>query len=167
MNPRNVDSFSHGISWRTHSGDEEAKQTSTMTKHSVEVSMKFEEIVGQHLEVLPSTIHSIVGGMGSQLMQGLYSAVSESTERIGNVVSAGQFESPIEAFLAMIQKVKFGVNEAGEVSLPDIHVGPENPLKQLIESAGPEFQSRLNNVISQKSAEAFEEERQRLSRFKS
>ena len=166
MNPRNVESFRHGVKWRTHSGDEEAKKISTMTQHTAEISIGFKQIVGHELTTLPNAINSIVETMRSQLMNSLFEVVTKSTEKSGNVVSAKEFPSGTEAFLETIRKIKFGVDETGKVTFPEIHVGPGNPLQEQLANASPEFMAKVDEITAQKSAEALEEERQRISKYK-
>lgn len=166
LNPRNVQRLYHGVTWRTHSGDASAKQPSTMKQHQIEHLVKFEDVVAHRLEIIPLGIRSIVGGMQDQLMSQLYSTMHESTEKSGNVVSAGEVGSNTLAFLEMLKKIEFGVDEAGQVTLPELHLAPGNPLFEQLQKAGPEFEAEVDKVIQQKSAKALERERERISRFK-
>jgi hypothetical protein len=161
LNPRNVQRMYHGVSWRTHSGDASAKEPSTMKQHQIEHVVKFEDVVAHRLEIIPLTIRSIVGGMQDQLMSQLY-----STEKSGNVVNAGQVGSNTLAFLEMLKKIEFGVDEEGRVTLPELHLAPGNPLFEQLQKAGPEFEAEVDRVIQEKSAKALERERERISRFK-
>jgi hypothetical protein len=167
LNPRNVQHFSHGLDWRTHSGDEQAKEKSTMKKEEVEWAINYSDIVAHRLEILPQTIQSITKAMNEKVRAGLYSTVSESTERSGNVVDAKKAGSNTQAFLEMLQKIEFGVDESGKVSLPEIHLAPGNPIIEDLRRAGPAFEAEVERLITEKSAAALERERQRKSRFRS
>ena len=166
LDPRNVQRLCHGISWRTHSGDEEAKKESTMQQHQLEHSVKFEDVVQHKLELIPATIQTIVTGMESELMRSLYATLSKSTEKSGNVVDAKQHGSMRAAFLEMLRKIEFGVDENGNVSLPEIHVGPGNPLQLELEKGGPAFKAQVDALIKEKSEAALKREDERTSKFK-
>jgi hypothetical protein len=166
LNPRNVQRMHHGITWRTHSGDASAKEPSDMKEHSVEQVVKFEDVVAHKLSIVPMTIRAIIQAMSDQLMKTMYSTVSESTERSGNVVDAREAGSLEQAFLEMLRKIEFGVDEAGQVSLPEIHLAPGNPLLDQLKKAGPEFEAQVDAIINEKRAKALERERERLSKFK-
>jgi hypothetical protein len=166
LSPRNVEHLHHGLGWRTHSGDESAKELTTLKEHRVEHSIKFEEIVLHKLELIPSTIGSILEAMQSQLMTLLYSKVSESTEKSGNVVSVAKMGSSQEAFLEMLRKIEFGTDEHGKVTLPEIHLAPGNPLLNDLKLAGPEFEAKADAIIQEKSLAALQRERDRVSKFK-
>lgn len=164
--PRNVQMFYHGHGWRTHSGDESAKEISKMELHTTEMSFKFSDTAQHNLSILPTLIESITENMHSQLMRSLYSKVQESTEISGNVVSATEEGSLQNAFLAMLKKIEFGVTEDGKVSLPEIHLAPNHPMIDELRKGDENFNSAVEHLMEEKSAAALSREKERLDKFK-
>ena len=79
----------------------------------------------------------------------------------------GPDRSPAEAFLAALEMIEFGIDENGEVSLPQFHMGREGFEKTMadLEAQGPEFTERVDKVKAEKSERAREREKERLAKF--
>lgn len=103
----------------------------------------------------------------AQFQASLYQTISQSTEKSGNTVVATPEHSLAESFLAAIEKIEFGIDENGEVSLPQIHMGREAFEKTLasLEAQGPEFTARLEQVKAEKSERARLRENERIAKF--
>jgi hypothetical protein len=166
LDPRNVQRFYHGRNWRAHSGDEHAKEESTLEQHQVDHEIKFDDVIQHKLDLIPLTIKSITTSMHSSLMKMLYGKINESTDRSGNVVHAAEHGSPRDAFLETIRKIEFGVDEQGLVSLPQIHVPPGSRLLEELQTGGAAFDAQVEALIAEKSKAALERENERLARFK-
>lgn len=167
--PRNVQKFSHGTGWRTHSGDESAKELSEMELHTSEQSVKFKDIIQHNLSVLPMLLQCITNDMHSQLMGTMYSKILQSTEKSGNIINAALEKSNKQAFIEMLKLIEFGVDEFGKVSMPEIHLPPDSPLLKELQSEteSGDFGVEVKALIKQKSELALSKELERLSKFKS
>lgn len=166
ISPGNVQRLHHGTTWRTHSGDEAAKQPSEMQVHSLDHSVGFADVVEHRLELVPEMIVQIRNGMLSQLMGTLYAMVHESTESSGNLVSSKEAGSPQAAFLQLLEKIEFGVDEDGQPSYPQIHVNPNDTMLAELKAAGPEFEAKVDAITKSKIEDALARDAERLSKFK-
>jgi hypothetical protein len=166
ISPRNAQKFQHGLTWKTKP-TEHADDAGEMTAHSVEVLSHFDDVVNHDLAKLVKTKNSIVEGLMAQLRASLYQTISQSTERTGNIIVVGPDQSPAAGFLAALEMIEFGIDENGEVSLPQIHLGREAYEKTIadIEAQGPEFTERVNQVKAEKSQLARQRESERLAKF--
>lgn len=166
ISPRNVQKFSHGRIWRTkptgHCDD-----AGEMRAHSAEFVSRFEDVVNHDIAKLFETRNRLVEGLLEQFQASLYQTISHSTEKSGNTVVVGPGQSPSEAFLAALEMIEFGIDENGEVSLPQFHMRREGVEKTIadLDAQGPEFIERLEQVKAEKSELARQRERERLARF--
>jgi hypothetical protein len=105
--------------------------------------------------------------MYTQFMQSLYSTISDSCDRIGNVVDAKAEGSTLAAFEAMLEKLEIEVAPDGTPKLPEIHLGTEafGKFKAAIEGMSPETDARLKQIQARKIAEGRERELKRQARF--
>jgi hypothetical protein len=106
--------------------------------------------------------------MDRQFAQMMYGAVGKAAESAGNVVDAKQKASFAEAFVGSLEKIEFGVDRHGNVTLPELHVGPDIHEKVVAELTAqpPEYRQRLDKLIAQKSEQAMAREAARKARFK-
>jgi len=166
ISPRNAQRFSHGRSWQTKP-TEHGDEAGEMTAHSFEFLSPFDDVVNHDLEKFLSARQRLVEGMMGQFQASLYQTISQSTEKSGNTVAATPEHSPAESFLAAMEMIEFGIDENGEVSLPQIHMGREAFEKTLasLEAQGPEFTERLGQVKAEKAERARQRENDRLGKF--
>ncbi|RED38454.1 hypothetical protein BJ123_104207 [Rhodopseudomonas thermotolerans] len=166
ISPRNAQKFSHGRRWMTKPtghGDD----TAEMQAHSFEVLSRFDDVLNHDLAKFVEARKCLVEGLMAQFQATLYQTISQSTEKSGNTVVVGPGQSPAEAFLAALEMIEFGVDEYGEVSLPQFHMGRVG-IKKLIanlEAQGPEFSERVEQVKAEKSKLARQRESERLAKF--
>lgn len=158
--------FSHGGSWQTKP-TEFADAEGEFQTHSVETSLKFEDVRDHRLGAIAEFQRTLVDGMQRQFFDSVFATIGRATERTGNTVSAPDHASLADAFLETIKKIQFGVDRYGNISMPEFHGGPDVARKMAasIEEKGPEFVEELERIKAQKIAEAFERERQRLNKF--
>lgn len=166
ISPRNVQKFSHGRMWQTKPTEHD-DEVGEMQAHSFEFLSRFDDVVNHDLAKFVEAKNGLVEGLMARLQASLYQTISRSTEKSGNTVVVGPELSPAEAFLAALETIEFGVDENGEVSLPQIHMGREAIEKTIadIEAQGPEFTKRIERVKAEKSELARQRERERLAKF--
>lgn len=166
ISPRNAQKFSHGRMWKTKP-TEHGDEAGEMQAHSIEFLSRFDEVVNHDLAKFVETRNRLVEGLTEQFQASLYQTISQSTERSGNTVVMAPGQSLAEAFLAVLEKIEFGIDENGEVSLPQIHMGREGIEKTIadLEAQGPEFIERVERVKAEKSELARQRERERLAKF--
>lgn len=166
ISPQNIQRFSHGRSWKTkitETGDDGGE----MRLHSFELQSHFDNVVNHDLSKFLYLKKQLVEGMTEQFQRSMYQTISESTIKSGNRISAGSDQSPAETFLAALEMIEFGVDENGDVSLPQFHGSREfidNMIADL-RAKGPEFEQRIEQVKAEKFELARQRESERLSKF--
>lgn len=161
----NTRRFNHGTTWITPAKPELGKDEMVTIGH--ESSIKWDDIVDQNLSIIPTSIVSIGTDMAEQQVKMMFHSVSAACDRSGNVVDAA--ERPLaDAFMEMLEKIEFGVDRSGEVSLPSIYVPPDTGDRMIGELEGQpeEYQQRVKCIIEAKKTAALDAEKARLNRFK-
>lgn len=166
ISPRNAQKFSHGRMWKTKP-TEHGDDTAEMQAHSFELLSRFDDVLNHDLAKLVEARKRLVEGLMAQFQAALYQTIGQSTEKSGNTVVVGPGQSPAEGFLAALEMIEFGIDENGEVSLPQFHMGREGIKKLLadLEAQGPEFTQRVEQVKAEKSELAKQREAERLAKF--
>lgn len=166
ISPRNSQKFSHGRMWKTKPTDH-GDEAGEMQAHSVEFLSRFDDVVNHDLSKFVEARGNLVEGLMGQFQASLYQTISQSTEKSGNTVVRGAGQSLAETFLAALEMIEFGVDENGEVSLPQFHMERESFERTIadLEAQGPEFKSRLEQVKAQKSELARQRENERRAKF--
>lgn len=166
ISPRNAQKFSHGRMWKTKP-TEHGDDAGEMQVHSFEFLSRFDDVVNHDLTKFVEARNRLVAGLMAQFQASLYQTISQSTEKSGNTVLVGPGQSPAEAFLAALEMIEFGIDENGEVSLPQFHMGREGIEKTIanLEAQGPEFTERVEKVKAEKSELARQRESERLAKF--
>jgi hypothetical protein len=167
LSQENIQSFYHGEGW-IDQGHDGPTNTGTFELSQVEHVIEVGDISSSDFSILFKFIESMAQSLFENMMKLLYSRVSEAVESVGNVVSAADSGSTAAAFLEMLRKIEFGVDNKGKVSLPQIHVHPDNAAKLESELAnqGRAFQLEAEVIKSEKIADALKREQARLARFK-
>ena len=70
--------------------------------------------------------------------------------------------------MEMLEKIEFGVDRNGEVSMPSLYVPPDTGDRMIgeLEDQPEEYQERIKGIIEAKKAAALNAEQARLDRFK-
>ena len=162
----NVYGYSHGTKWRTQP-TEDGDSSGELQLHSFEFAMPFERIVNNDVAAISDYKDEIIQRLMDGFMRMMYETVNAATEKTGNIVSTKGGPFKAEYFIEMLEKIEFGVDRQGNVTLPEIHTGPGVTEKMLTElsAQGPEFQQRVEEIKARKSETALEKEAQRKSKF--
>ena len=162
----NMHSFQHGRSWLTVR--EKETEESSFEKAGVELCIEYEALIENDINHFFQILEIFIEGFTSQTMQSMFQTISESCEKFGNTVDQKEYSSQAEAFLEMLKKVEFSVNENGQVELPQIHVGTGSaePLIQSLEAQDEEFHAEVERIKKEKSEAARKKEKLRLNRYK-
>ena len=161
----NTRRFIHGAGWSAPASPTKARDKVMVI--SDEYISKYADIVENDLSVIPAAIIKIATNMADQQIRNMFQTVSEVCDESGNVVDGAQKPFP-EAFLEMLEKIEFGVDKKGEISMPSVFVGPEmaERLVTQLESQPPEYQARAEALIEEKKTAALAAEAERLARFR-
>lgn len=166
ISSENMLGYKHGGSWQTnypHALDNKGE----MKKFSTSTSIGYSDIVDHDISKLKISIENIVKSMGDQLIGSVFSLVSETSDRSGNVVSAKDHASMAESFLASLEKIELSVDQNGEIQLPTFYVAPSvgDKIVAELKDAGPEFEARVEAVKELKTKKAIQYEADRKSKF--
>lgn len=158
--------YTHGKQWRHQPGTNE-DTTGEFHSQEIELEIPFSRIVDNDVSAISDLRADIVTKMMAGFMRMMYQTISLATEQTGNIVSAGGTQFRAEHFIEMLERIEFGVDRQGNVTLPEIHAGPAAAKKILAElsAQGPEFQHQVEAITAKKTREALASEAQRKSRF--
>ncbi|MBC7150701.1 MAG: hypothetical protein H5U22_15050 [Rhizobium sp.] len=166
VSPRNTQKFSHGRMWKTKPTDY-GDDSGEMRAHSFEFLSRFDDVVNHDIAKFIEARSRLVEGLMGYFQASLYQTISQSTEKSGNTVAMSPGGSPAEAVLAALEMIEFGIDENGEVSLPQIHMGRAVFEKTMadLEAQRPEFTERVEKLKAEKSERARQREAERLAKF--
>lgn len=166
INDENILRMNHGSSW-VHSARDPELDTSMHTI-SAEWTIPFKEIVDNDLSLISRTILPINESMEAQFAQNIYGVVGAAAEKVGNVVNAKATGSFAHSMLEMFRKIEIGVDRDGNISMPQMHVGPDlyERLPEELANVPPELEAEIERVKAEKIEAALRREAERKAKFK-
>lgn len=166
VSEHNVLRINHGNNW-VHSARNPEPDTSMHTLSS-EWTITYKEIAENDLGLISRTILPISEEMDKQFAQKMYSVVGAAAEKVGNVVDAKTAGSFGASMLEMFRKLEFGVDRDGNVSMPQIHVGPDffARLPEEMSKVPPEISAEIERVKAVKIQDALHREAERKAKYK-
>lgn len=164
IDPRNVQRFVHGRSWQSHQSYD-PDQVSELEQYQHQMNVEFDDVMLRRLELIENTLSKLSNEMAETFVRGLYATVSDVCDKYGNVVSAGK--EPAKAFIEMLEKIEFGVDRDGNVSMPQIHAGTAaiESFRRDATMNSIEFENEVAKIKELKSVEALERESARKAKF--
>lgn len=162
----NVLRMNHGINW-VHSARNPEPDTSMHTISS-EWSIPFKDIAENDLGLIGRTMLPISEEMDKQFAKNMYGVIGAAAQRVGNVVDAKTAGSFGVSMLEMFRKLELGVDRDGNVSMPQIHVGPAlyARLPEEMSKVPPEINAEIKRVKAEKIQDALDREAERKAKFK-
>lgn len=166
VSEHNVLRMNHGRNW-VHSAREKAPDMK-MHQISSEWVIPFKDVADNDLTLIARTIQPLTKDMQKQFAQNMYSAVGAAAEKAGNVVNAKATDSFAQSMLEMISKIELGVDRDGNISMPQLHMGPETYERIVAELpfVPPEIGAEIERIKSLKIEAALEKEADRKAKFK-
>jgi hypothetical protein len=110
-------------------------------------------------------VEQLYGGM----MKHIFHTVGEAAEKVGNTVRRNDHGGDFAAgFLAMLEKIEFGVDRYGSASRPSIYVHPSEGDKLLnaLQSQPIEYHLAVETLSIKKEKKAIACEAERISNFR-
>jgi hypothetical protein len=166
VNEHNVLRMNHGGNW-VHAARDPEPDTSMHTI-SAEWLIPFKDIAENDLSLIARTILPLNEEMEKQFAVNMYGVVGAAAEKVGNVVDAKASGSVAQWMLEVFRKIEFGVDRDGNISMPQLHVGPgmaERIAKEL-QAVPPELDAEIERVRAEKVQAALDRERERKAKFK-
>lgn len=163
--PQNTQRIRHGGDWR-HPGLPNAVEGG-LQQHSSMVEIRFEDLAKHDLGVIERVVQQLSNDMEQQFLGMMFATVGTACEQTGNTVDAASAGSTEEAFAQMLEKIEFSADKKGNVSLPEIHTGPEAfaRLSEALGNAPQSFHQRIEEIKARKIADAIKREEERKARF--
>ena len=166
VSEHNVLRMNHGSNW-VHSARNPEPDTSMHTLSS-EWTIPFKDIAENDLGLIGRTILPVSKEMDKQFAQNMYGVVGAAAQKIGNVVDAKTAGSFGASMLEMFRKLELGVDRDGNVSMPQMHVGPDlyARLPEEMSKVPPEINAEIERVKAKKIQDALDREVERKAKFK-
>lgn len=163
---RNAHGYRHGNRWAIEISDEETTELRSLSAESIVYT---KDVINHDTSIIQKQIEVVSNQLHSEMSKHLFELMKATTEGHGNVVNAsdhgGDFPS---SFLAMIEKIRFGVDRFGRPTTPTMYVAPSSGAKmlQLLNAQPSAYREKIDRLIVEKEKEATSEEAERISRFR-
>lgn len=165
INPENAQRIKHGAAFCNPAAPQ--VYNGGLETHSTLFDIALESIAAHDVKVLERCFNSFQEDMEAQFASMIYSSLSKVCDQTGNVVDAKESGSLPLAFLEMLEKIEFSANKAGEVTLPEIHLGTDtfNQFTRAMQESTPAYKAMVEDIKARKVAEALERESARKAKF--
>lgn len=166
LDERNIHSYRHGNRWKLEASGDEPSTLRTVVAESTIHSI---DVINHETAILEKHIEAMVEQLFGDLMKHLYQTVGEAAESTGNTLKKEDHGGNIPAgFLAMLEKIEFGVDRYGSAQRPSIHVAPSTGEKfiKAIKDQPDEYHLRIETISAEKERKAIVREAERISRFR-
>jgi hypothetical protein len=166
LDERNIHSYRHGNRWTLEAS---ANEPSTLRTMAAESTIHTIDIINHETAILEKHIETMVEQLFGDLMKHLYQTVGEAAESTGNTIRREDHRGNIPAgFLAMLEKIEFGVDRYGSAQRPSIHVAPSTGEKFIsaLNDQPDEYHLRVETISVEKERKAIAREAERIARFR-
>ena len=166
LDERNVQSYQHGNRWTLEAS---AAGESEMRSMAAESTLHAIDIINHETTIIESYIETIVEQFYSSLMEHLFQTAGEAANSAGNNIGRNEHGGNIPAgFLAMLERIEFGVDRHGRATRPTMHVAPATgkDLLEALKSQPAEYHLKLEMLSLEKEKEAIVRETERISKFR-
>src|SRR5215216_1011262 len=120
LDERNIHTYRHGDRWTLEASVDDP---STMHSMSAETTIHTVDIINHETGILEKHIEAMVEQLFADLMKHLYQTVGDAAASVGNTIGRDEHGGDIPAgFLAVLEKIEFGVDRYGSAQRPSMHV---------------------------------------------
>jgi hypothetical protein len=166
LDERNVQSYQHGNRWALEAS---AAGESEMRSMAAESTLHTIDIINHETTIIESYIETIVEQFYSSLMEHLFQTAEEAASSTGNKISRNEHGGNIPAgFLAMLEKIEFGVDRHGRATRPTMHVAPATgkTFLEALENQPAEYHLKVEMLSIEKEKNAIAREAERIAKFR-
>lgn len=166
FNSENILEFTHGRRWE-NPANSVGEKSSEVTQHSFQMDIHIKEVVAGNPFVVFERVELAATAMHDSMEKSLFAKLYESTAKSGNTVRADMNNNFPEAFMKLMEKMEFSIDEAGELQMPTLFVAPGqmDQLQKQMATAGSDYEQKVETMKAQKKQEAVQREQDRLSKF--
>ena len=163
LDERNIHSYQHGNRWTL-----EQSKTGMSELHSVsaESTIHSTDVINHETSILEKHVETMVDQLYAAMVEHLFQTIGEAAQAVGNAIGRDEHRGNIPAgFLAMIEKVEFGVDRYGSAQRPSVHVAPsmgEQLIKALTEQP-VEYHMKVEAISEAKEKNAIARETERIT----
>lgn len=166
LSDRNVHTYRHGSRWST---DTSLENTSELRSVSAESTIHTSDVINHNITLIENHIRSLADQMNTAFMSHLFQTVADATEANGNTIRASDYHGSFSrSFLAMLDKIEFGVDRYGHPQRPSIYVPPSegSQLITALTKESEDFHLQIEETSIAKEKGAIAREAERISRFR-
>jgi hypothetical protein len=166
LDERNIQSYRHGNRWTFEASTDDASEMHSMAAESTIHTI---DIINHETAILEKYVDTMVGQLYAALMEHLFKTVGEAAESVGNTLGRDDHGGNIPAgFLAMLEKIEFGVDRYGRAKRPTMHVAfsTGKTFIEALQSQPIEYHLKLEVLSEEKETKAIARETERISRFR-
>jgi hypothetical protein len=166
LDDRNVQSYCHGTRWALKGSTDEVSEMHLMGAETVIHTI---DIINHETAAIETYIETMVEQLYSGLIDQIFKTVGEAAESVGNTIGRDEHGGNIPAgFLAMLEKIEFGVDRYGSAQRPTMHVAPSTGKNFLEALQGQpiEYHHTVEMISEKKEKKAIAREAERISKFR-
>ena len=166
LDERNIHSYRHGNRWALEASTDSVSEMHTMAAESTIHNV---DIINHETSILEKYMETMVEQLYGSLMEHLFRTAGEAAESVGNTVGRDDHGGNIPAgFLAMLEKIEFGVDRHGRAQRPTMHVSPSTgkTFIEALQSQPTEYHLKVEMVSEKKEKKAIAREAERISKFR-
>jgi hypothetical protein len=166
LDERNIQSYRHGNRWALEASTDSVSEMHSMAAESTIHNV---DIINHETAILEKYMETMVEQLYGALVKHLFETAGEAAESVGNTIGRDDHGGNIPAgFLAMLEKIEFGVDRYGRAQRPTMHVSPSTG-KTFIESLQSqpiEYHLKVEMISEKKEKKAIAREAERISKFR-
>jgi hypothetical protein len=166
IDDRNTHSYRHGSRWALEGSDDSVSEMHSMGAESIIHTI---DIINHETAILETHIETMVEQLYGALMTHLFHTVGEAADAVGNTIGRDDHGGDFPAgFLAMLDKIEFGVDRYGSAQRPTMYLPPSTGKKFLesIQSQTTEYHLAVDVISNEKEKKAIAREAERISKFR-
>ena len=166
LDERNVHRYQHGRSWSLRpSMDDTSKMHSIVAESTIHTI----DVINHETTILEKHIDAMVEQLYAAMVHHIFETAGEGAKSVGNAIGRDEHQGDIPAgFLAMLEKIEFGVDRFGHVQRPTMYVSPStgsNFLKALSSQPGG-YHLKVGMLSDEKEKKAIAREAERIAKFR-
>jgi hypothetical protein len=166
LDERNIQSYRHGSRWALEASTDGVSEMHSMVAESTIHTI---DIINHETAILEKYIETMVEQLYGSLMEHLFQTAGEAAESVGNTIGRADHGGNIPAgFLAMLEKIEFGVDRYGRAQRPTMHVAPSTGKNfvSALQSQPTEYHLKVEMISERKEKKAIAREAERISKFR-
>lgn len=165
MPRENLVIYEHGVKVGYKDSDQKERETE-LKSHGAKGVLPFEKIITSDDSLMADFIESMSEQMASAVSKTIFETMGDVTRESGNVVDGKGRPISHELLIEAFSKIELGVDENGEISMPQMVLSPQIAAKAEAIQKTPEYQKEFKKIYNEKAQNALKDEEKRLAKFR-